>query len=140
LLQQAVLQDLSKAGSLPQPFYMSFNQEDDPMSGFTDEVPGARFSNGYFMLRNRFGMLVETHSWKDYATRVRTTRNTLHAVLNQVAQQGAQWKKLAEEADQQAMRMAGKEVPVSYRTADAYKTIEFRGYAYTRTSRTFPVR
>ncbi|WP_374519989.1 M14 family metallopeptidase [Undibacterium squillarum] len=133
LLQQAVLQDLSKASSLPQPFYMSFNQEDDPMSGFTDEVPGARFSNGYFMLRNRFGILVETHSWKDYATRVRTTRNTLHSVLNQVAQQGAQWKKLAEEADQQAMRMAGKDVPVSYRTTDAYKTIEFRGYAYTRT-------
>ena len=25
--------------------------------------------------RNRFGMLVETHSWKDYPTRVRITRN-----------------------------------------------------------------
>ena len=33
-------------------------------SGFEDGVSPPRFSSGYFLLRNRFGMLVETHSWK----------------------------------------------------------------------------
>ena len=45
----------------------------EPFGGFADGVPSPRFSNGYAPLRNRFGMLVETHSWKDYPTRVRIT-------------------------------------------------------------------
>ena len=51
--------------------------DDDPASGFADGVSPPRFSTGYFWLRNRFGMLVETHSWKDYPTRVRITHNAI---------------------------------------------------------------
>ncbi|WP_316685303.1 M14 family metallopeptidase [Undibacterium sp. Jales W-56] len=61
-LRDAVIADLARQGSLPLPFYMSFAKEDDPLSGFVDSVPPPRFSHGYFALRNRFGMLVETHS------------------------------------------------------------------------------
>ena len=33
------------------------------------------FRQEYWAARNRLGVLVETHSWKDYPTRVRITRN-----------------------------------------------------------------
>ncbi|WP_428719341.1 M14 family metallopeptidase [Undibacterium curvum] len=132
-LRDGIITELEKSGSLPQPFYMSFAEEDDPQSGFIDGVPGARFSNGYFLLRNRFGILVETHSWKEYATRVKITKNSIYAILNQVARLGNEWKKLAEQADMRAVNAAGSKIPVSYKTSENAKQINFRGYAYTRT-------
>jgi len=79
--RDAVIADLARQGSLPLPFYPSFVTEDDPASGFEDDVSPPRFSLGYFLLRNRLGMLVETHSWKPYPERVRITRNTVVSVL-----------------------------------------------------------
>jgi murein tripeptide amidase MpaA len=132
-LRGDILKRLSRKGSLPLPFYPAFVVDDDPASGFADEVPQPRFSNGYFVLRNRFGILVETHSWKDYATRVRVTRNTIDALLELNAKQGADWLKLAAEADRRAMKLAGTAVPLSWQASDKVRTIDFRGYAYTRT-------
>ena len=132
-LRDGVLADLAKQGSDPKPFYMSFAEEDNPQSGFVDSTPNPRFSHGYFLLRNRFGVLVETHSWKDYATRVRITRNTIVSLLSQVAQHGAQWRRTALEADARAAQMAGSTLPLTYKTTEKSRMIAFRGYAYTRT-------
>jgi predicted deacylase len=132
-LRDGVIAELATKGSLPLPFYMSFVVDDDPMSGFVDGVAAPRFSHGYFQLRNRFGMLVETHSWKDYPTRVKVTRNTVLAVLGQVAAHGADWLKAAHEADARSSRLAGQGVPLDYAAGERSRPIEFRGYAYTRT-------
>lgn len=131
-LQQGVLADLKAQGSDPKPYYMSFAKEDDPMSGFVDGMPTPRFSHGYFVTRNRFGVLVETHSWKDYPTRVRITRNTIVSLLSQVAQHGKEWSRIAREADARAVAMGGADFALTYRTTFNAKTIEFPGYAYTR--------
>jgi hypothetical protein len=132
-LKSAVLADIAKQGSLPHGFYMSFNDTDDPASGFTDGVSDPRFSTGYFQLRNRLGMLVETHSWKDYPTRVRITRNTVVSVLAQVGAHGAEWRQAAARADARASELAGAVVPLKYKATDKVRMIDFRGYAYTRT-------
>lgn len=132
-LRDQVLADLAKQGSDPKPFYISFAENDNPQSGFVDSAPNPRFSHGYFQLRNRFGMLVETHSWKDYPTRVRITRNTVVSLLSQVAQHGAQWRQTALEADARAAQLAGTTLPLTYKTTDKSRMIAFRGYAYTRT-------
>jgi hypothetical protein len=131
LLRDNVIAALAKQGSLPLPYYPSFVVDDDPASGFVDSVPTPRFSHGYFLLRNRFGMLVETHSWKDYPTRVRITHNTVLAVLEQMASHGAEWLKAAHAAD--AKPLAGQAVPLSYTATPEVRTVEFRGYEYTRT-------
>jgi hypothetical protein len=128
-----VLADISKQGSIPHAFYMSFVENDNPASGFADSVSDPRFSTGYFPLRNRMAMLVETHAWKDYPTRVRITRNTVVSVLNQVAEHGAAWRKVALAADARAAKLAGAPVALTYRTTDKARMIDFRGYAYTRT-------
>lgn len=124
---------LAKQGSLPVPFYPSFDANDDPSSGFTHGVAPPRFSTGYFHLRNRLGMLVETHSWKDYPARVRITRNTVVAALESTARHGAQWRALADEADRAASALAGSPVALEYVTSKNSRIIDFRGYAYTRT-------
>jgi len=131
-LQTAVMADLKSQGSDPKPYYISFDKEDDPTSGFVDSMPTPRFSTGYFPLRNRMAMLVETHSWKDYPTRVRITRNTIVSLLSQVAAHGKEWQKTAQEADARAAALAGADVPLSYRTTFNAKTIQFPGYEYTR--------
>jgi hypothetical protein len=132
-LRDGVIDALKAQGSLPVPFYMSFVEDDNPASGFEDNVSPPRFSTGYFMLRNRMGMLVEAHSWKDYPTRVKLTRNTIVAVVEQVAANGAQWLRQAREADTRAAKLAGQVVALDYKATDQQRTIDFQGYAYTRT-------
>jgi hypothetical protein len=132
-LRSGVIADIGKQGSTPQSYYMSFLKTDDPASGFADAVYDPRFSTGYFQLRNRIGVLVETHSWKDYPTRVRVTHNTVISLLEQVAVHGKQWQQSAIAADARAAKLAGTTVPLSYKTADTTRMIDFQGYAYTRT-------
>ncbi len=132
-LRDAVIGDLAAQGSLPLPFYPSFVVNDDPSSGFTDGVSPPRFSTGYFLTRNRIGMLVETHSWKDYPTRVRITRNTVVSILSQIAAHGGEWLATAKAADTRAANVAGEPVALTYKTTDKSRTIDFRGYEYTRT-------
>jgi hypothetical protein len=132
-LRAAVADAVRKQGSLPLTFYPSFAEDDNPASGFVDGVPPPRFSHGYFQLRNRFGMLVETHSWKEYPVRVRVTRNTIVAMLGQTAAHGREWLKLAADADARASRLGGTRVPLDWKATDHVRTVDFLGYAYTRT-------
>jgi hypothetical protein len=150
-LRDQLIDKLSAQGSLPLPFYPDLAEADDPASGFHLTVYSPRFSTGYFAYRNRFTVLVETHSWKDYATRVRVTRNTIVGLAELVLAHGAHWLAEATRADARASALAGKEVTLDYAAAwreptkrlDAaheaqtedpnVTTIEFRGYAYSRT-------
>ncbi|MDB5963242.1 MAG: peptidase [Massilia sp.] len=132
-LRSNVIADITKLGSQPQSYYMSFVENDNPASGFADGVSDPRFSTGYFQLRNRMAMLVETHSWKDYPTRVRITHNAFISVLDQVAAHGAEWQQAAAAADARATRIAGSAVPLSWKTTDKARMVDFKGYAYTRT-------
>jgi hypothetical protein len=132
-LRTNVIADITKQGSQPQSYYMSFAENDNPQSGFVDGVSDPRFSTGYFQLRNRLAMLVETHSWKDYPTRVRITHNAIVSVLAQVAQHGAEWQKAAADADARALKIAGTPVALTYKTTEKSHLVDFKGYAYTRT-------
>lgn len=130
--RDTTIDHLAAQGSLPLAFYPSLAVYDDPSSGFIDEVLPPRFSHGYFPLRNRLAMLVETHSWKPYPERVRITRNTIVSVLEQVAANGAQWRRTADEADARAARLGGQVEALAWEATDEARMIDFRGYAYTR--------
>ncbi|HEY4529241.1 MAG TPA: M14 family metallopeptidase [Luteimonas sp.] len=132
-LRDALLAGLEAQGSLPLPFYPSFEVHDDPSSGIVDSVPPPRFSHGYFALRNRFGILVETHSWKEYPVRVRITRNLVVGMLEQTARHGREWLDAAAAADTRAAGLAGQDVPLDWVAIGRVRTVDFRGYAWTRT-------
>jgi hypothetical protein len=146
-LRDRLIERLSAQGSLPLPFYPDLAETDDPASGFLLTVYSPRFSTGYFPQRNRFTVLVETHSWKDYATRVRVTRNTIVALAELIAEHGSRWRGLALEADRASARLGGHEVVLDYSSswregssgartdaggARGERYIDFPGYAYTR--------
>lgn len=131
-LRTGLLAALTATGSLPLPFYPSFIEDDNPDSGIADGVPPPRFSHGYFPLRNRFGILVETHSWKSYPVRVRITRNLVVAMLEHTASHGRQWLRLAGAADAAATRLGGTRMALDYRASDHVRQVDFRGYAWTR--------
>jgi len=132
-LKDGIIAKLATQGSLPVGFYPSFVEDDDPASGFIHGVSTPRFSNGYFPLRNRLAILVETHSWRTYPERVRSTYNTVLDALELTATNGTRWLQLARDADARAAALGGQSVPVEYKATDKVRTIDFLGYAYTRT-------
>ncbi|PZO06429.1 MAG: peptidase M14 [Lysobacteraceae bacterium] len=131
--RDGVIADLAAAGSLPLAFYPSFVVDDDPSSGFADTVSQPRFSMGYFWLRNRLSMLVETHSWRTYPERVLSTRHTVVSVLERIAANGAQWQAIAIAADARAAVPGTAPQPLTFTPTDKVRIIDFRGYEYTRT-------
>jgi hypothetical protein len=145
-LRDALIARLAGSGSMPLAFYPDLATTDDPASGFLLTVYSPRFSTGYFPQRNRFTLLVETHSWKDYATRVRVTRNTIVALAELLAAHGSEWREQTRRADADAARLGGTDIALDYSSgwregmeqrADAPAAgdadmIDFRGYAYTR--------
>jgi hypothetical protein len=147
-LRDQLIEKLAAQGSLPLPFYPDLAKTDDPTSGFVLTVYSPRFSTGYFPQRNRFTVLVETHSWKPYEHRVRVTRNTIVGLAELTAAHGAAWLRQVQQADVEASRLGGSEVVLDYASGwrepskaggtvhepeDAgARRIAFRGYAYTR--------
>ncbi|HEX4387549.1 MAG TPA: M14 family zinc carboxypeptidase [Steroidobacteraceae bacterium] len=146
-LRDELIAKLRAHGSLPLPFYPDLAETDDPASGFLLTVYSPRFSTGYFPQRNRFTVLVETHSWKEYAQRVRVTRDSIIALAELIAEHGARWRQQALEADRAAPELGGTPVVLDYSSswregtsgartdagrARGERCIDFPGYAYTR--------
>jgi hypothetical protein len=125
---------VTAGGGLPLPFYFypSLRDGNDPASGFAFEPYTPRYSTGYWALHNRFAMLVETHAWKDYRTRVRVTHDIFVAVADLTARDGRAWVRAAHESDLKARALGGTTVPLAFKTTDRHHIIDFRGYAYTR--------
>jgi zinc carboxypeptidase len=130
--RDALVQQLGTQGSLPLDFYPSFVRDDDPASGFAVGVSQARFSQQYWSEHNRLGLLVETHSWKNYPTRVRVTRNAIVDVMEQTSAHAKEWQAAAGAADRRGSQAGGKPAALAYGNSDHVTTIDFRGYAYTR--------
>ncbi|MBS0199854.1 MAG: peptidase M14, partial [Proteobacteria bacterium] len=131
-VKDGLLERLAAQGSQPLGFYPSFVEDDDPKSGFIEGPSTPRFSNGYYQLRNRVGILLETHSWRTYPERVRITRNGIVDLVELTAEHGKDWLAAAHAADQRARKLAGTPVALSYRTTDDARMIDFKGYAYER--------
>jgi hypothetical protein len=147
-LRDGLIAHLAAKGSMPLSFYPDLVRTDEPDSGFLLTVYSPRFSTGYYPARNRFTVLVETHSWKDYARRVRVTVETILGLAGLVARHGREWRERALRADESAARPAGRAVELDYAAAwreptagalageaaggGALETIDFPGVAYTR--------
>jgi murein tripeptide amidase MpaA len=148
-LRDELIVRLALSGSLPLDFYPDLARTDDPTSGFALTVYSPRFSTGYFPQRNRYTVLVETHSWKEYAHRVRIMRNTIVSLADLVAAHGSEWLQLTGKADDDATRLGGTQIELDFssgwrepakaggsirdREDEGARIIDFRGYAYTRT-------
>lgn len=131
-LQVSLFAELEAKGHLPVNFYPSFTRDDDPSSGFAYGWPPPRFGNAYWAANNRYGLLVETHSWKDYRTRVTTTYDVCLGLLRLTAEDGARWLKAAKESDAAEAKRAGAEIVLLWEPKKTPRPLDFKGYAYTR--------
>ncbi|MBI1732270.1 MAG: M14 family metallopeptidase [Gammaproteobacteria bacterium] len=132
-IRDRVIEHLARSGSLPLPYYPSFVVEDDPGSGFAVKPAQPRYSDGYWGWRNRVGMLVETHSWKNYAHRVRATLETLRGVLAAAARDAPRWRQIIHDVDKRESQLNGAPVPLAFENTQDVRIVEFRGYRYERT-------
>lgn len=80
-------------------WYLEFIDNRDLQLGTRDFNGSPRFSTGYVPLRNRPGILIETHMIKDYRSRVIGTYDFLKAALIEVNRDPARLRKLGREAD-----------------------------------------
>lgn len=131
-VRNELMKRATEKGSLPVDFYPSFIKDDDPTSGFAVSVGPKRFSQEYWAGRNRLGVLVETHSWKDYRTRVRITHHTIISLMEMAARDGKKWLAAAQAADGEAAKIGGSPVALTYTNTPHVSIIEFRGYEYER--------
>lgn len=124
-----LLKKMKERNHLALPFYPSFEIEDDPLSGFSRYVSLGRFAHGYWYNNNRLGMLVETHSWKDYATRVRTHYDTVLSSLEIAQIYSKNWQSAGKELDSEIV--SGK-VELEFKRTNKSEQIDFPGYSYTK--------
>ncbi|HVT56800.1 MAG TPA: M14 family metallopeptidase [Thermoanaerobaculia bacterium] len=79
----AVREATARAGHRNGP-YVALLDPSDPGKGFSSVLETPRYSSGYFPLRNRPSVLIETHSYKPYRLRVLANRDFLLALLREI--------------------------------------------------------
>lgn len=124
---------LEKQGHLLAP-YLELNDGTDPAKGFSNFGSGPRFSTGYAAVRNRAGLLVETHMLKSYPVRVRATYDLLAAVLDEIAAHPGALRAAAKRADAETVARAGRadaSYPIQMANAGRAEDFVFKGYDWT---------
>jgi hypothetical protein len=77
--------DATRAAGYPAGPYLELLSSEDPAKGAITPPYRPRYSTGYFALRNRPSILIETHSHKPYRTRVLGNHAWMAALLAQIA-------------------------------------------------------
>lgn len=131
-MRDRVIEHLAATGSLPLDYYPSFVVEDDPASGFAVKPSTPRYSDAYWALHNRVGMLVETHSWKPYSQRVKATLETLRGLLAAAREHAPRWQQTVAAVDGRTAHLEGADVPLAFDNTHDVRMVEFRAYAWER--------
>jgi len=79
--------------------YVNFRRWHDPRSGLITNVAPPMLSQGYTALRNRPGLLIETHMLKPYDKRVEGTYECIKTTMEILGREGAKLQKLEHDAD-----------------------------------------
>ncbi|MEO8277592.1 MAG: M14 family metallopeptidase [Thermoanaerobaculia bacterium] len=132
-----ILQRVEAAGHKQGP-YVSLIDSEDPAKGFETLVFEPRYSSGYFPLRNRPAILIETHSHKPYRERVLATRDFVAAILLQVGKSGAGLRSAIAESEREVVAAGRGDAPASTIALtyekDAADTYNVPFYAWTRST------
>ena len=114
--------------------YVDYRRWHDPKSGLISEVAPPMLSQGYTALRNRPGLLIETHMLKPYNQRVEATYECIRTTMEILAKEGKQLQKLELEADRFLVsgELLKKQFPLRFETSMKDSVIvDFLGFEYT---------
>ena len=89
-----------------------------------------RFSTEYAAINDRPGLLIETHMYKDYKTRVQGTYQTLLHTLRIVAKDKGSLKEALIKSDELTLNLAGQAIPVTFQLDGTSTKFPFLGLNY----------
>jgi hypothetical protein len=118
--------------------YVTYRQWHDPRSGLVSRSSPPALSNGYAAVRNRPGLLLETHMLKPYRMRVESTYLTLVHTMDLLQRERETLKALVEAADAYtaSTQFRAQPLPLDFRgTADSI-IVEFKGVEYQKKTST----
>ncbi|MFO8235965.1 MAG: M14 family metallopeptidase [Bacteroidales bacterium] len=113
--------------------YVSLKEWHNPESGIVAWLGEPRLSQGYTAIRNRPGLLVETHMLKDYKTRVSATYELLKHTFKILDKEKDQLKQLVRNADKKTASddFREKQFPVDFENTSDSTMIDFEGIEYS---------
>ncbi len=114
--------------------YVDYRRWHDPKSGLISEVAPPMLSQGYTALRNRPGLLIETHMLKPYNQRVEATYECIKTTMEILAKEGRQLQKLEQDADRFLVsgELLKKPFPLHYETSMKDSVmVDFLGFEYS---------
>ena len=116
-------------------WYLEFIDNRDLTLGTRDFNGSPRFSTGYAPLRNRAGILIETHMIKDYRSRVVGTYDFLRAALTEVNNDPDRLIQITHEADHRTIDAAetydpSNLFPVDFELTDETTPFELKAFEY----------
>jgi hypothetical protein len=103
--------------------------------GIATFIATPRFATGYTPLRNRIGLLIETHSWKPYRSRVRGTYDVLRYTIEEIAATRSSLFDVNKKADAETVERGksydpSRRFPLVLDVADRSTPIAFKGLEY----------
>ena len=112
-------------------WYLEFIDNRDLTLGTRDFNGSPRFSTGYVPLRNRPGILIETHMIKDYRSRVIGTYDFLRAALTEVNNDPERLLRVGREADQRTIEAGSGVYPLAFEITDNATPFDLKAFKYT---------
>jgi hypothetical protein len=116
-------------------WYLEFIDNRDLELGTRDFNGSPRFSTGYVPLRNRPGILIETHMIKDYRSRVIGTYDFLKAALTEVNREPERLRQVGRDADARTLAV-GKDYdqdasfPLDFELTDEATPFSLKAFTY----------
>mgnify|MGYP005838085313 CR=1 FL=1 len=126
---------VTQKGFLIFPYVSLKNWSDGIDSGITDWASSPRLSTGYFALRNRPSLLVETHMIKPYKERVFATKAVLENTFEFIKSNAGELLSLNQQADRYSLMdflYLKKYLPVVFDLSDNFEEVLFKGYDYKK--------
>ena len=116
-------------------WYLEFIDNRKLELGTRDFNGSPRFSTGYVPLRNRPGILIETHMIKDYRSRVIGTYDFLRAAINDVNQNPGRLLEVGRIADEQTVAEGGTYkptavYPLNFELTEEVTPFELKAFSY----------
>ena len=128
------VQDAMQASGFPIIEYVSFRRAHDVESGMTTWATPPRLSDGYTAIHNRPGLLIETHMFKDYKSRVSATYQMLKHTLEILNREYKTLSRLVARADSLTASPSFRQKPftLTYKHSTDSTMIDFMGYEYEK--------
>lgn len=98
--------------------------------GIIDWASTPRLSTGYFALRNRPSLLIETHMIKPYKDRVYSTKAAIETTLEFVFNNSTELKELNNQADLDSRNLQDNYLPLAFSNTENFEITNFNGYEY----------